>query len=95
MKKLSISIYLFLSLLIAGLLGYHNRIISYTVLAWETTQSAKSVCSTRDTVNIQASFTNNESRKAMSVKVEDQQTAAFIDLGKIEAGQTKTGEIET
>lgn len=89
MKKISKFIYLFLTIvLIAG-------ILPGAVIAWATAQSAQSECSSRNTVLIKVSFTNKEKTRAMNVEAKDEQTGKNTNLGAIEGGQTKTGDIDT
>ena len=66
--------------------------------AWYTSQSSSAVCSPTSTnALITVSFTNQESNPSlgMLVKVVDTQTGKSVDLGTINSGATKTGQIDT
>lgn len=62
--------------------------------AWSTTQTASAECSTNGTT-INVSFTNTETNnsKCMNVIARDLQSNQTYDLGQIDPGETKTGEI--
>ncbi len=66
-------------------------------LAWHTDQTAESVCIDGE-VYIKISFTNTEaegSGLSMDVVATDIQTGASVDLGTVEPGETKPGQIAT
>lgn len=66
---------------------------------WATDQSASSSCPDQGgTAIISVSFTNtepNQSDLAMTVQATDQQTGKSVNLGNVNGGQTKTGQIDT
>ena len=63
--------------------------------AWSTANTAIAQCTSLGKVVINFSFTNKEASKAMLVVAKDSQTGLSSDLGKVLAGETKTGMIET
>ncbi len=68
-------------------------------LAWLTSQSAATSCSTSSSqAVINVTFNNtepNQSVYAMNVVATDQQTGKSVDLGSITGGSSKTGQIMT
>lgn len=66
------------------------------VMAWSTSESAQATCLS-NTANIGVSFKNTETDKtlAMNVIAKDNQTNNSVNLGTIQAQQTKTGTITT
>lgn len=66
--------------------------------AWVTTQSASATCDATGKAVITAKFSNTEpagAANAMKVTVKDAQSGVTIDLGVINPGETKTGDIQT
>ncbi len=64
--------------------------------AWGTEQSAEAICSTENGgAVVKVSFTNTERSKAMDVVVTDIQSGKTVDLGTVNAKETKEGEIIT
>ena len=66
--------------------------------AWQVGQTALASCPQAGGAIITVSFSNAEPRKsstAMTVTAVDQQTGNSINLGSIDGGQTKTGQITT
>jgi len=68
--------------------------VQFQQQAWSTTQSAKSICIAQ-AASIKVTFSNTESRRGMKVTVKDVQTNKSVDLGTVNAGETKTGTIDT
>jgi hypothetical protein len=64
---------------------------------WTTAQSASAACTASGIAAITATFTNTEtsSSKAMKVIVKDNQTGKSVDMGTVNARQTKTTTIDT
>lgn len=77
-------------------LGVSIFAIPTLVLAWTTNQSASAECVSSQGA-IKVSFTNTESSnsKAMNVIAQDNQTNKSLNLGTVNAHETKTGEILT
>lgn len=89
MRKLNKFAYILLSIaFVAG-------VLPRAVIAWQTAQSAQSECSSENTAIIKVSFTNKEKTKSMNVEAKDEQSGKNTNLGAIEAGKTKSGEINT
>lgn len=63
--------------------------------AWLTATSAFAQCTPLGIAEINMSFTNKESSRAMLVVAKDSQTGLSVDMGKILAGQKKTATIDT
>ncbi len=70
--------------------------VAAAALAWGTSQSVNATCIDSGAA-IHVSFTNTESSKSqtMHVVAEDTQTGKSVDLGTIEAQETKVADIKT
>src|SRR5260221_628228 len=64
-------------------------------VTWYTAQSVNTVCNTNGTISITVSFTNAEATRSMIVSAKDTQSGKSINLGTIDPGKTKTGQIDT
>lgn len=64
-------------------------------LAWCTEQSASVSCVNGADIHVSFSNTETDKNMAMNVVAKDNQTGQSIDLGKIDAQQTKSGDIAT
>jgi Mg-chelatase subunit ChlD len=66
-------------------------------VTWSTSQSAQTTCSQAGTAEINYAFTNTEtsSSQNMDVTIKDSTTGKTVDLGQVDAGQTKTGTLDS
>lgn len=64
-------------------------------LAWCTEQSASVSCVNGADIHVSFSNTETDKNNAMNVVAKDEQTGQSTDLGKIEAQETKSGDIAT
>lgn len=74
---------------------FSSLVITPMVSAWQTSQSASADCDRSGFADINVSFTNEENSRSMDVVAKDNQSGISVDLGTVNAHQTKTGEIVT